>query len=254
MKITFLGVGEACDAILPNTSLWIETGTGGRRCSVMLDCGFTVPPRYWLQTENPDDLDALWVSHFHGDHFFGTPALLLRFWETRRTKPLVVIGQPGIEQLIRSSMDLAYPNFLPKLTYPLEFHTAIPGETMHAAGLDWNFAESGHGQRNLSVRVDDGSEAIFYSGDGLPSVDTLELARGCALVVHEAFRLDQPTPGHGTVSECIGFARQAGVRRLALVHFQRDERKTKWPAILNLVQKAQDLEAIVPEPGAVMEL
>lgn len=177
MKITFLGVGEACDALLPNTSLWVETGTEGRRCSVMLDCGFTVPPRYWLQTEDPDDLDALWISHFHGDHFFGAPALLLRFWEMRRTKPLVVIGQPGIEQLIWSSMDLAYPNFLPKLTYPLEFHTAIPGDTMHAAGLHWNFAESSHGQRNLSVRVNDGSEAIFYSGDGLPSEDTLELAK-----------------------------------------------------------------------------
>lgn len=254
MKIVFLGVGEACDARLPNTSLLMETRAGGRRRSVMLDCGFTVPSQYWLQTEDPDDLDALWISHFHGDHFFGAPALLLRFWEMKRTRPLAVIGQPGIEALIHHSMELAYPGFLPKLAYQLEFSEAVPGETLHVADLAWDVSESGHGQRNLGLRVSDGSRAVFYSGDGRPTDATLELAGGCDLVVHESFRLGEPTPGHGTVAESIEFARRAGVPRLALVHFQRDERRTKWEAILELLKKADDLEAFVPEPGEVLEL
>ncbi len=30
MKVTFLGVGEACDERMPNTSLWVRTGEGVR--------------------------------------------------------------------------------------------------------------------------------------------------------------------------------------------------------------------------------
>ena len=134
MRVTFLGVGEACDETTPNTSVWVETEADKRRSSVMLDCGFTVPPNYWKRTSDPEDLDALWISHFHGDHFFGVPALLLRFWEQKRTKPLAVIGQSGIEKTITQAMEFAYPRFLPKLTYPLQFHEIEPGQKLHVAG------------------------------------------------------------------------------------------------------------------------
>ena len=254
MRVTFLGVGEACDEMMPNTSVWVETEADKRRSSVLLDCGFTVPPNYWKRTSDPEDLDALWISHFHGDHFFGVPALLLRFWEQKRTKPLAVIGQSGIEKTITQAMELAYPRFLPKLTYPLQFHEIEPGQKLHVAGLDWAAAESFHGQRNLAVRLEDGRHALFYSGDGLFSPETLLLARGCDLAIHEAFQLDPVTPAHGTVRQCLDFAREAGVATLALVHVQRDERRDRYQEIRSLLEEVRDLHIILPEAGDVLEL
>lgn len=254
MKVTFLGVGEACDETTPNTSLWVETEVADGRRSIMLDCGFTVPSPYWRRRSDPEDLDALWISHFHGDHFLGVPALLLRFWEKKRTKPLALIGQAGLEKLILAAMELAYPHFLPKLTYSLQFYQIEPGQKLQVAGLDWSAAESRHGQRNLAVRLEDGQHAVFYSGDGLFSPETLLLAHGCDLAVHEAFQLDPMTSAHGTVRQCLDFARQAAVSTLALVHVQRDERRERYQEILRLLEEVRDLHVILPESGDVLEL
>lgn len=254
MKVTFLGVGEACDETSPNTCVLVQTLAEGHQRSILLDCGFTAPSPYWQHTPDPEDLDALWISHFHGDHFFGVPALLLRFWEKKRSKPLAIIGQTGLEKTITQAMEFAYPRFLPKLTYSLQFHEIEPGQKLHVAGLDWSAAESLHGQRNLAVRLDDGRHALFYSGDGLFSPETLVLAQGCHLAVHEAFQLDPVTPAHGTVRQCLDFAREAAVVTLALVHVQRDERRERYQEILTLLDKARDCHVILPEPGDMLEL
>ena len=254
MKVVFLGVGEACDENLPNTSVLVESEVGGNRSSVLLDWGFPVPPLYFRRARNPDELDALWISHFHGDHFFGVPILLLRFWETRRAKPLTIVGQPGVEDMIRRTMDLAYPNFMNKLAFTLTFVEAEPDQCVYVAGLTWGFAENGHGQRDLAVRIDDGARSVFYSGDGRPTPETLSLAAGCDLVVHEAFHLDQSIPGHGTVEQCIDFGRNAGASSLALVHLQRDVRRERRSDVLDLIHGVRDLHVFLPEPGDEIEL
>lgn len=254
MKIVFLGVGEACDERLPNTSIWVQSQLGKERVSVMLDCGFTAPSEYWRRGGDKDELDALWISHFHGDHFFGIPALLLRFWETGRHKPFTIVSQPGIEELVSQTMNLAYPSILGKLQYPLRFVTAEPGRSFSVAGLTWRAAENGHGQKDLAVRIEDGRKAIFYSGDGRPTEATLELALGCRLIIHEAFRLEQITPGHGNVRECISFATEAGASMLALVHLQRDERFELHSRILEVMEQASELHVVLPEPGDVVDL
>jgi ribonuclease Z len=104
------------------------------------------------------------------------------------------------------------------------------------------------------VRIEDGRHSVFYSGDGLFGPETLSLARACSLAVHEAFRLDSITPGHGTVRQCIDFARETGAARLALVHVQRDERRERYGDILGLLKENSDLHVILPEPGDELEL
>ncbi len=254
MKIVFLGVGEACDERFPNTSLWIRAGQGEKSTSVLLDCGFTVPPQYWLQTADPEDLDALWISHFHADHFFGTPALLLRFWEKRRRKPLKILGPGGVKEVVSQAMELAYPGFLQKLTYPLEFHEADSLARLECVGLRWSFAQNQHGPTTLAVRLDDATHSVFYSGDGLFTEESVNLAEACDLAVHEAFRFEGNTPGHGSVWQCVQFGRRARVKRLALVHVQRDERREREAEIRAFLKDRVEMNAFLPEPAELVQL
>jgi len=120
--------------------------------------------------------------------------------------------------------------------------------------LQWKFAENGHTQRSLAVRVNDCRNSVFYSGDGPPTNSTQALAEGCDLVIHEAFRLRRPTPGHGTIHQCIDLARRASVPYLALVHLQRDERKERSQEILRLINDVEDIHILLPEPGDELEL
>jgi ribonuclease BN (tRNA processing enzyme) len=249
VEIRFNGVGEAFDEDLSNTSIWVRAKRDGSKSSILLDCGFTAPPAFWKSCPHPDDLDAIWISHFHGDHFFGLPAVLTRFQEMGRAKPLLIVGQRTIDQVVTQTVELAYPSILGKFTYDIRFLPIEPGETVEAAGVIWRSAVTGHSQRCLAVRIESGGRSIFYSGDGLGTDESLGLAGGADLVIHEAFSLDAGIAGHGTVASCIDFARSARAGSLALVHIERSERRKRREDFLRVIGEIRDFKMMMPEPG-----
>jgi ribonuclease BN (tRNA processing enzyme) len=249
MEITFLGVGEAFDENLPNTSILVRTEYQEKPVTVLLDCGYSVPPTFWQLGLDVETLDGIWISHFHADHSFGLPALLVRFWEEKRKKDLYFLGQKGIESFVLKCLDLAYPNFLPRLEFSLRFMEVEPGESVTALGLSWRTAVNDHPQRDLALRLDAEGTSVFYSGDGRPASETLALAEGVHLIVHEAFH-----PGHGTIAGCLEMARACKAKRLALVHIQRDVRRERFDEIKELVNSVEDFEILIPEPGDCLKV
>jgi len=249
MEITFLGVGEAFDEKIPNTSMLVRTDIEGKPVSVLLDCGYSVPPKFWQQGLEADTLDCIWISHFHADHAFGLPSLLVRFWEEKRKKDLCFLGQKGIESFVLKCLELAYPNFYPRLRFSLRFEEVEPGKPLIAFGCSWSSAVNDHAQRDLALRLEAKGKTLFYSGDGRPTSETRSLAEGVDLVVHEAFHLSKDIAGHGTIAECLEMARACRAKILALVHIQRDIRREKFEEIRELARSVQDLEVIIPEPG-----
>jgi ribonuclease Z len=249
MEITFLGVGEAFDEEIPNTSMLVRTEIAGQPVTVLLDCGYAVPPRFWLQALQPDTLDAIWISHFHADHAFGIPPLLVRFWEEKRRRELCLIGQQGIETFVLNCLDLAYPNFYPRLGFPLRFEEVEPGRPLRAFGLSWHTAVNDHPQRDLALRLEGQGKSLFYSGDGRPTSETTTLAKGVDFIVHEAFHLSKDIPGHGTIAGCLEMARACGARKLALVHIQRNIRRKRFEEIRQFAGSVQEVDVLIPETG-----
>lgn len=253
MKALFLGVGEACDPSSHNTSISVECRSGSNVYYILLDCGFTTPHRYFATIEDPEQLNALWISHFHGDHFFGVPLLLLRFWEMGRGRPLAILGPPGVKEKIEQALDLAYPGFWPRLQYPVEFKVLVPGTSCNQAGCRWTVAWVEHHPPALALRLEGESGALFYSGDGRPTSDSLALAHGCDLVIHESFSLEPEFPKHGSVAGSIAFAREAGAKNLALVHVDRLVRTLHGAGIQEKIDNCQGLRAFLPKPGDLFE-
>jgi ribonuclease Z len=245
----FLGVGEAFDETLPNTSILIRFDAENSPVSLLLDCGFTAPPRLWKETSEPDSIDAIWVSHFHGDHALGLPPLLIRAWEEGRSKPLLVLGQKGIGAFTRQAIDLAYPGFYEKLAFPITFAEIEPGGNVDLLGLTLSTAETNHSQRNLALRIDAGGKSIYYSGDGKPTPESMLLTQGCHLIIHEAFHMETELPTHGTVMGSVGRAKRSGASHLALVHIQRKARKEVIENLERLRELAGSVQLMVPEPG-----
>lgn len=67
MKLTFIGVGSALSRKHGNSSLLIEQD--GRR--LVIDCGRTVPEGLLELGLKWHDIDAVYISHPHGDHAGG---------------------------------------------------------------------------------------------------------------------------------------------------------------------------------------
>jgi ribonuclease BN (tRNA processing enzyme) len=55
-------------------------------------------------------VDAILLTHLHGDHFGGIPFFVLDAQLiSKRKAPLVVAGPPGLEERIRTAMEALFP-------------------------------------------------------------------------------------------------------------------------------------------------
>lgn len=249
MDIFFIGVGDACDPLHGNTSVHVQTSNN---FNILFDCGFTVPHSYFAFTEKPDQLDMIWLSHFHGDHFFGLPLLLLRLWEMERTKPLIIGGQDRVADKVLAAMDLAYSGFRQKLRYELQFRVLEPGDTALISGVACQSVQTDHSERNLGLLVDDGEKKFYYSGDGRPTRDVEHLARDCDIAVHEAFRLNEEVKNHGSIRSCLKLVETANIKRLALVHLDRKIRREDLSAIEETIRAYPVV--LLPEAGSLITI
>ena len=244
MNLFFIGVGEACDSDHGNTSVLVTADSGTR---VLLDCGFSVPHHYFQTVQDASELDYVWISHFHGDHFLGLPLLFLRLWQMNRTRPLPIVGQQGVEKKVRDGLELAYPGFEKKLSFELEFHAVNPSETASIGGLKWSTVVTEHSQYNLGLLLDDGARRLYYSGDGRPTEQVRELIQGCDCIIHEAFKLVDEFSYHGSITSCLELADKAEVERTALVHLDRDFRRNELDRINEILHEKPGI--VLPVAG-----
>jgi len=223
MEVFFLGVGEACDPEEPNTSILLRDDE--QRDVFLFDCGFTTPHQYFAVCHDPEELQGIWISHFHGDHFFGLPLFLLKMDELGREKRLCIYGPDGISSKVSAVMEMAYPNCREGFSFELECTALSSGQSKKNGELVLSAASMAHSQNAMAVSVKGMRKKIFYSGDGRPTAASLDLAQGSDLLIHESFTLSEVVPGHCAVDQVVDFARKVGCKRLALVHIHHLVRK-----------------------------
>lgn len=83
----------------------------------LIDCGEGTQFQLQKFKCKPFRINCVFISHLHGDHYFGLIGLLTTFQLLRRESKLVIIGPPQLEEIIK--LQLAVANSV--LTYPIEF-------------------------------------------------------------------------------------------------------------------------------------
>lgn len=168
---------------MPQTPLeltFLGTGSGfapGRYYSSFLandrylfDASPVVVPHLKKLGKDLRDIEVIFISHFHGDHYFGLPFLLLEYAElSRRTKDLTIIGPPGIQKRSEAATNLAFANVFRKRDrgYDLNFVEAKDGRSGEAAGCAYTARKVQHvpDLDAFGFRVKIGDRVIAYSGD-----------------------------------------------------------------------------------------
>lgn len=242
MKIIFLGVGEAFDNNLPNNSHIIIS----EKTNLLLDCGFNIPQQLWKFNEDPNFLDAIYISHQHADHYFGLPAVLLRMWEGGRERDLTIICQRELKDKFQEFMDYAYRDFIKKFKYKINLVEAKDSEAVEFNGLKLSFEKTVHSGENLAVKINDGKNTFCYSGDGSP-LENSGFYQNIDLLIQETYMYDIEKIGHASIIGAISFAEKNNIKCLALTHINRDLRKNE---LLGLKEKLKGDKAkiIIPEP------
>lgn len=240
MKIECLGVGEAFDPEIGNSSYIVHSDT-----KLLIDCGYAVPRSFFAKEYAPDFVDAIYLSHFHADHTFGLPVVLFRLFEEGRKKPLKIIGQMGTSEKVRRLIEFAYPTLLEKINYSLEFIDTVDPVILNE--LQLSFALSEHTISNYAIKVEKEGLRIGFSGDGKMTAASKALFENCKILVHEAYKFEEEKFGHESARIVAEYAEKCpAIKHLVFVHIQREERRRRKEDFLSL---SNHFAISVPRPG-----
>ncbi|MBX3172746.1 MAG: MBL fold metallo-hydrolase [Candidatus Eremiobacteraeota bacterium] len=214
MFLKVLGCGEAFSAGgRLHTSFLVEQD--GFR--LLLDCGPSVLVGLRRHGIDPMSLDAVVISHLHGDHFGGLPFLDRFYHAFGRSRPLVVWGPP----LLRERFELAMGAFFPgsvERRYELELHSyarsfSVGGLEALALPVDHDELTNPHGLR---------IGPLAFSGDTRWTSTLLELAEGASVFLCECGLAVPGKPKHCSLEELRRHRSLLRCKRLFLTHLGQD--------------------------------
>jgi ribonuclease BN (tRNA processing enzyme) len=219
MRVCFVGSGDAFGSG-GRFQTCISVVAAGQR--ILVDCGATSLVALRSQSIDPATIDAVVISHLHGDHFGGLPLLILDGQFRRRTTPLRVVGPPGTGERLLRTMEALFPGSsrierrfavrVDELT-PDGPHVALDGLSVRG----WRVVHES-GAPPLAIRVDDGSHSFAYSGDTEWTPALAEAADGASLLAVEAYTFDRPIRYHLYYATLHANLDQLAAGRLVLTH------------------------------------
>ncbi len=107
MRLTIVGSGDAFGSGGRfNTCFFLETAKG----TMLVDFGASSLVALKAHGLDPDRVDAIVLSHLHGDHFGALPFLLLDAqFLARRERPLLIAGPPGTRARLDQLLEVFFP-------------------------------------------------------------------------------------------------------------------------------------------------
>ena len=222
MKVTVLGnygpypkAGGACSGFL------IDDGAS----KVVLDFGNGVLSRL-LQYIDIEEIDAIIVSHLHGDHI-GDLGILkyaaaIKLQKGRMQKGISVYAPPEPAEDFERLRYKDAINLLP----------INPSEVLRIGNMNIRFKEMEHGYLNYAIMLEKGNKKIVYSGDTSPNERLVEFAKNADLFLCEAGLLERDDKSlramHLTAKEAGEIAQLCGAKRLLLTHFLPDTKMEQY--------------------------
>lgn len=197
MRLTVIGSGDAFGSGGRfNTCFWLDTA----KATVVVDFGASALPALKSLALDPNKIDAIVLSHLHGDHFGGLPFLLLDSqFLARREKPLLIAGPPGTRARLDALMEVFFPKSGgTKWRFPWQVQEIEIGRETDVLGHAVVTAEVIHqsGAPSTALRLTDGEKTFAYSGDTEWTDALLPIARDADLFICECYAFAGKMTGH----------------------------------------------------------
>lgn len=210
---SYPGAGRACAGYL------VQVGA----TAILLDCGNGCVSNL-ARIVRPEDLDAVFVTHAHPDHFADLYALqaALRY-APDGPAPSVDLYAPGSvrDAMLAPLSDRGRAEMLEAfIVYAL-----APGEPVEVGGLTVTPWRAAHSVETYALDVRGSSGRLFYTSDSALEDGLVSAASGADVLVADA-TLPEAYAGrapHMTPREAGALAQHARVRTLVLTHL--------WPSI-----------------------
>jgi ribonuclease Z len=138
LSVAFLGTGGAVPSARRSTASLLVS-RGGER--LMFDCGEGTQ-RQLQKSLGLVQVDEVYLTHFHADHFLGLPGMLKTYDLTDRETPLTVYGPRGLQDLFKTLGRL-----IGRIGFRLDLVEVEPGDVMDLEGGEIRAFEVKHSVR-----------------------------------------------------------------------------------------------------------
>lgn len=198
MRVTVVGCGDAF-------------GSGGRSHScyrldalgrtLLADFGASAILGWRRLGFDTGAIDAVVLSHLHGDHFGGLPFLLLdrQFSSSGQGRDLIVAGPPGTRVRLEALLDVTYPGAA-KLPWRFDWSVVEipPGGSLDIAGFNVETREVVHasGAPSTGLRIGAEGKLFAFSGDTEWTDALIPLGHHADLFVVECYSGTARVRGH----------------------------------------------------------
>ncbi|HAC16214.1 MAG TPA: MBL fold metallo-hydrolase [Bacteroidetes bacterium] len=223
MKVTFLGTGTSMGVPVAGgfgrevptgdfrddrmrSSIWVQT----RQSSILVDVG----PEFRLQSIRAGlrRIDLLLITHEHFDHIGGLDDL--RPFNYMQKASIPVVTTPSCKESIERRYDYIFE----------------PGKTPGSVDIDINTESTPFNFRDCRItplpvmhgdlmvygfRIND---LAYINDTNFIPESTLELIKGCKVLILDALRWEPTHPTHFTVSESVEIARKTGIPEVYFIH------------------------------------
>jgi ribonuclease BN (tRNA processing enzyme) len=173
-----------------------------------------------------NSIDAILLTHLHGDHCGGVPFLLIdAMLGARRSRPLIIAGPRDLERRMAEIREALFPGshvMAPK--FPLSWLELPPGRPERVLDLLVTAQPARHTREThpTALRVEVGDKVVAYSGDTEWTDDVAKVARGADLFIAECYYYEKPVKWHLNYPVIAERRRDFGARRLILTHMSRE--------------------------------
>ncbi|HIE32613.1 MAG TPA: ribonuclease Z [Thermodesulfobacteriaceae bacterium] len=221
MKLTILGSGTGWPRRERNAAGYLVEA--GQYC-LLLDFGPGTLRRLVEVGRDINDLDIIFISHWHPDHVADVVPYL---FATRyrlgfvREKPVRLISAMGFRDFYRA-LKGAFGHWIEPPEGVLEIIERPREDTarLEFPNLAILTAPAKHNPESLAVRIEAEGKSLVYTGDTEYAPKVVELASEADLMICECAAPEEfPVAGHSTPSVAARMAAEAKVKRLLLSHF-----------------------------------
>ncbi|SHF97173.1 MBL fold metallo-hydrolase [Vibrio gazogenes] len=210
MRIDVIGCGSAFAKNSNTSSLLLDDHW-------LIDCGPTVPRALFRRNVGADQIQAIYFTHIHPDHCAGVSALINNWKSFGRREPLTIFCQK--EQQSALEFLVSFANW-PSSELGFEIHWQEIIDSFQWNNWTIETADTQHEMPNKALAITTDGYKLFYSGDGRPTKQSIQLMRNADLAFQEcaSFQSLSDDSSHGDFFGCIELLAITQVKQLGLYH------------------------------------